>query len=176
MQIFCLTPGKLRRGLSAWLVLGSVCSVRAQPSTGVSTMSSASASIFPGLATLRSQALDSLAAPTAAANINNAWATIFGRIRSASNATAPSSVFACAGDAKVPSFTGRNLALHDPESAYQMMSIINGNDVSYRAQFSELSQMQFCVSQMQKAGQSLLGIDVSSENQEIASRLQEFIG
>src|SRR5690242_9628463 len=51
--------------------------------------------------------------------------------------------------------SGRNLALHDPESAYRMMTTINAKDVLYKAQFSELSRMQSAISKLQGAAQSL---------------------
>ena len=38
--------------------------------------------------------------------------------------------------------SGRNLSLFDPESGYEMMSVINTKDVTYKAQFSELSEMK----------------------------------
>jgi len=71
--------------------------------------------------------------------------------------------------------TGRNMALFDPESAYTMMSVINNRDVSYKAQFSELSQMQSYVAQMQDAGQSLGSIALSTGNDGIRSQLQGFV-
>lgn len=74
------------------------------------------------------------------------------------------------------SLTGRNLALPDPESAYQMMTVINNKDVSYKAQFSELGQMSSSVLQMQDAGQSLGNIELSTSNDSIKLQLQGFVG
>lgn len=71
---------------------------------------------------------------------------------------------------------GRNMALADPESAYRMMSVINNRDVYYKAQFSELSQMQASVLEMQEAGQSLGSIALSTGNEDIKSQLQAFVG
>lgn len=73
------------------------------------------------------------------------------------------------------SVTGRNMTLFDPESAYKMMSVINGREVTYKAQFSELSQMKSAVAQMQDAGQSLGGITLDSGNDSIQSQLQGFV-
>lgn len=70
---------------------------------------------------------------------------------------------------------GRNMALNDPESAYKMMSVINKDDVSYKAQFSELSQMKSYVFRMQDAGQGLGGITLSTGNDSIKSQLQDFV-
>jgi len=74
------------------------------------------------------------------------------------------------------SASGRNLSLFDPESAYNMMSIINKDDVVYKAQFSELSEMKTAVAGMQQAGLSLGSIDGSQDNAAITSQLQDFVG
>lgn len=72
--------------------------------------------------------------------------------------------------------SGRNMALSDPESAYEMMTLINNCDALFKAQFSELSRMRSAVSHMQQAGQSLGGISVSTDNGKIQSQLQSFVG
>ena len=74
------------------------------------------------------------------------------------------------------SASGRNLSLFNPESAYSMMSIINSDDVTYKAQFSELSDMKTAVASMQQAGQTLGTIGGSLDNEAIKSRLQDFVG
>lgn len=118
------------------------------------------------LATFRSQALASLIGTASAA----------GQAATAGGALDFSALLANkVGDVQELSGTGRNPVLYDPESAYQMMSVINGNDALYKAQFSELSQMESWVAQMQEAGQKLSGIDVSTGDQAIASRVQEFV-
>jgi hypothetical protein len=82
---------------------------------------------------------------------------------------------------------GRNLSLADPESGYRMMSRINQRDVTYRAQFAELSAMQAAVATMQQAGKTLGEIDAASDAgsdgatlraklQAFASRYNEWIG
>ncbi len=68
------------------------------------------------------------------------------------------------------------MALSDPESAYKMMTVINKDDVSYKAQFSELSQMKSYVFQMKDAGQSLGSIALSTGNDSIKSQLHGFAG
>ena len=73
----------------------------------------------------------------------------------------------------VPSL-GRNMTLNDPESAYKMMTVINNRDASYKAQFSELSQMQSYVSRMQDAGQNLGSIESTTGNDQIKSQLNSF--
>ena len=74
------------------------------------------------------------------------------------------------------SATGRNLSLFDPESAFTMMSTINSLDVTYKAQFSQLSEMKAAVSEMKQAGQTLGDVvDSTSENAQITSQLQTFV-
>ncbi len=66
---------------------------------------------------------------------------------------------------------GRNMALPDPESAYRMMSLINGKEALYKAQFWELSQMGAEVVRLQRAGQRLANV----ETENIKPALQEFV-
>ena len=74
------------------------------------------------------------------------------------------------------SATGRNLSLFDPESAFTMMSTINSLDVTYKAQFSQLSEMKAAVSEMKEAGQTLGDVvDNTSDNAQITSQLQTFV-
>ncbi|MFT3847311.1 MAG: hypothetical protein QM739_01135 [Propionivibrio sp.] len=74
------------------------------------------------------------------------------------------------------SASGRNLSLFDPESAFAMMSRINSLDVTYKAQFSELSEMKTAVSEMEQAGQTLGdAVDSTTENAAITSQLQTFV-
>jgi len=142
----------------------------------ISSVSSTSISLE--LATFRSQALGSLFNANAANDRDALWAAVsrqsgLGDANSAESD--PLSMPAAAGGIKGLSPSGRNLALFNPESAYKMMSVIKGNDASYKAQFSELSQMKAAVAQMQEAGQTLGGIDASASNQSIAARLQNFV-
>lgn len=69
---------------------------------------------------------------------------------------------------------GRNISLFDPESAYRMMTNINTKDITYKAQYSELSEMQQGIAAMQQAGQSLGSITGSTENDVIKGQLQAF--
>ena len=72
--------------------------------------------------------------------------------------------------------SGLNQSLADPQAAYNMMTLINSEDVTYKAQFSELSQMQSAVAQMQDAGQSLGGITTATSDDAIQTQLQTFVG
>lgn len=68
----------------------------------------------------------------------------------------------------------RNLSLFDPESAYRMMSVINTDDVTYKAQFSELSEMKTWVARLQQAGQTLGSVSDSLDDATIKTQLQSF--
>jgi len=80
------------------------------------------------------------------------------------------------GSIKGLSPLGRNMALSDPESAYEMMTLINNCDALFKAQFYELSQMKSSVSHMQDAAQNLGSIALSTGNDSIKSQLQNFVG
>ena len=71
---------------------------------------------------------------------------------------------------------GRNLSLFDPESAYRMMSVINTADVTYKAQFAELSTMQLSVGALGSAAGSLAGFDNATESSRIKQTLLDFSG
>ena len=89
-------------------------------------------------------------------------------------ATDPLSLLGLSSTTQGLSPSGRNLSLFDPESAYRMMSVINAKDVTYKAQFSELSEMGTLVSGMQQAGQALGGVSALMDNEAIESQLQAF--
>ena len=72
------------------------------------------------------------------------------------------------------SASGYNMSLFDPQSAYTMMSVINSRDVSYKAQYSELSAMQTAVSGLQNAGQTLSNVSGTQDNEAIKTQLQAF--
>lgn len=72
------------------------------------------------------------------------------------------------------SSTGRKLSLFDPESAYKMMSLINTEDVTYKAQYSELSQMGIALTGMQQAGLMLASTSMAMDNEVIKAQLQGF--
>lgn len=132
------------------------------------------ASISLDLAAFRSQALGSLIGSSSAGRKETGWALA----RQAALDGVPSSVSSILGKAgglNGVSPAGRNPALFDPESAYRMMSVIKGNDVSYRAQFFELSEMGAAVSQMRDAGQGIGSIDATTGDPAIASRVQDFV-
>ncbi|MEO8410734.1 MAG: flagellar filament capping protein FliD, partial [Propionivibrio sp.] len=74
------------------------------------------------------------------------------------------------------SASGRNLSLFDPESAYKMMSVINTRDVTYKAQFAELTAMTATVGDLKQAGEALGTISAATDNAAIRTQLQTFVG
>ena len=133
------------------------------------------ASISLGIASLKLQAINLLAAP--ASDFNSVFALAASNPFQDSNSfsTDPlTSIIQSSGVKNGFMPAGRNMSLFDPESAYKMMTLINNKDVLYKAQFSELSQMKTGVAQMQEAGQGLGGITASTGNDSIKSSLQGF--
>ncbi|MBI3480835.1 MAG: hypothetical protein HY016_10860 [Nitrosomonadales bacterium] len=129
------------------------------------------------------QLTSSLIPTSSATRSDESWARIFSMMISSADQiehlyAAPSSALATGdvGDRANGYFVaGRNMALPDPESAYKMMTDINNKDVTYKAQFSELSQVKSSVAQMRDAGGSLGSIALSSGNDRIQAGLQDFV-
>ena len=80
------------------------------------------------------------------------------------------------GSSTIPGFSvsGRNLSLFDPESAYKMMTDINNKDVTYKAQFSEMSEMKAAVASLEQAGKALGSISEAFDTEAIKTQLQSF--
>lgn len=72
------------------------------------------------------------------------------------------------------SATGRNEALFDPESAYQMMSTINQKEVLYKAQYASLKGLGDSLPEMGALGRKLADLPDSAGAGEIGAVLQEF--
>jgi hypothetical protein len=78
------------------------------------------------------------------------------------------------GSLASPDRVGRNPALFDPESAYQMMTEINTREVRYQAEYSEMTDMQAFLDRMQQGSLSLGDITGDMSEQEIVQRIQSF--
>jgi flagellar capping protein FliD len=70
--------------------------------------------------------------------------------------------------------SGRNLSLFNPESAYRMMSVINTRDVTYKAQYAELSELGAGVKALQGAAETLGSVDQTMDDATIRAKLQDF--
>lgn len=127
------------------------------------------------IANFRSQALNGLMNSSHGAKRGAGAADIFSLPSQDSEAADPLAMLTQGSSVKGLSSTGRNMSLFDPESAFKMMSVINDKDVTYKAQFAELSKMKEEVAQMQNAGQSLGGITTDTGNDSIQAQLQGFV-
>jgi hypothetical protein len=141
---------------------------------------------------MQSQLFSSLESPSSGTKSEDSWASIFSHLisncdpieqLSPKQLTSDPLTLLTTGNRisqkssiKGLSSSGRNMALADPESAYEMMTVINDDDVYYKAQFAELNQVESSVAKMQDAGQSLGSIAVTTGNDSIKSSLQDFVG
>jgi hypothetical protein len=126
------------------------------------------------LANFRSQSLGSLISSFSGTGNTSGSAGIDALLGFQDAAANPLTLLTNSSGADGLSATGRNTSLFDPESAYRMMSVINNAGVAYKAQFSELSQMQSCVAGMQQDALSLGSIGTSTDNGSIKTQLQQF--
>lgn len=147
----------------------------APPSRSASAGSAFATSLTLRVAELRAQSFKSLLDSVRDSSLGRDQAAsgldFLGTPSAANDPLAPFAAPAAAGGL---SADGRNLSLFDPESAYRMMSIINGKDALYKAQFSELSAMQEGVAAMQQSGQCLAGLDATLDGAGIEAELQAF--
>ena len=77
-------------------------------------------------------------------------------------------------DSQGLSANGRNVSLFDPESAYRMMSVINTRDVTYKAQYAELSELGAGVKALQGTAETLGSVDGTMDGATIKAQLQDF--
>ena len=160
------------------LVQSSSTASSSQTSTSAGTATSAStdfsSSLALRMATLQAQSFNSLLdVASGQANASSSglnWLTGASGTQSAAN-----DPLALLGNSNTGlSAGGYNVSLFNPQSAYTMMSLINSQDVSYKAQYSELSQMQTAVAGMQQAGQTLGEVSETMDNDAIKAQLQAF--
>jgi len=121
------------------------------------------ANVLLELASFRSQALSSLMSLSSDQPDNGAtsdFAKILGMKTDEANSN---------------SSAGRNMALRDPEAAYDMMTQINEYAVTFKAQLSELTQLGDSVEQMEAAGEQLSDIDPATGNTAIQAQLLDFV-
>jgi flagellar capping protein FliD len=95
--------------------------------------------------------------------------------QAAANSSPADALTGTSGGASALSATGRNTSLYDPESAFNMMTVINQKDVDYKAQYSELNSMKTEVDAMASAASGLSGISTSTGDADIRTQLQGFV-
>lgn len=131
------------------------------------------------IANLESQTVGSLVSAGLGSG-KGAGATNFADILGAGNTASTSPLEAMLNSAAGVSGTsgvsapGRNMALFDPESAYQMMTVINTKAATYKAEASEMGDMKSYLSALQQEAVKLGGADASASSEEIRSRMQAF--
>lgn len=136
-----------------------------------------SSSLALRLATLQAQSANVLINSASTGNQESILGLLNGlRSEPTASVNALSQYGTTAVQVKSLSASGRNLALSDPESAYKMMTVINSDDVTYKAQFAELSDMKTALADMQRIGSSLGSITDSLDGATVTSRLQDFVG
>ncbi len=140
---------------------------------GETAMKTAVDSFALGIASFKSQVMGSFL--TSASKSKTQETGLFADYFSAANAALSALPTSAPNANTALSPAGRNLALFDPESAYRMMTLINGKEALYKAQFSELSEMGSDVVEMQGIGQNLGGITTDTGNDGIRSQLQNFV-
>ena len=142
--------------------------------TATSTGADFSSSLALRMAALQAQSFNSLLdVASGQANASSSgldWLTGANSTQTASN----DPLALLGGSSASLSADGYNVSLFDPQSAYKMMSLINSQDVSYKAQYSELSEMKTAVAGMQQAGQTLGSVSETMDNDAIKAQLQAF--
>ena len=147
-----------------------------RPSSSPATGSDFLAQLQERLADFKSQTLGTLISTAMSDNGSRGvsdFAALLGGGDSTSNPV--TALLAQAGAAGTQPASGRNAALFDPESAYQMMTDINSRDVGYRAEFAEMTDMGAYVATMQQEAAKLGSIDGATVSADIRSRLNEFV-
>jgi hypothetical protein len=139
-----------------------------------SSTNNTAASLSLRIATIQSQNFASLLSAASGADSTKDAGGFNALTGAQESSSDPLSSLVNAGSSSGLSAAGRNSALFDPESGYQMMSVINNDEVSYKAQFSEMSQMKSYLGAMQQDAQSLGSIDSTSSDGNIRSGLQNF--
>jgi hypothetical protein len=130
------------------------------------------ATLAQNLALFQSQALDSLFGSNAGASgIGEVFSALLSRQLGKNHADAGFNArLNTSQDAN-----SRNLALFNPEAAYNLSTFINSRDVLYKAQYAELSQIKSGVSQLQLAGQGLGDIGADTPPAAVQALLQNFV-
>ena len=171
-----MSPTAIASSLYSLIASDSTASRQTSASATTSVNADFSSSLALRIAEFQSQSFNSLLdvangqASSGTSGID--WLT--GASGASSAASDPLALFGSGSASAGLSASGYNMSLFDPQSAYTMMSAINSRDVSYKAQYSELSAMQTAVSGLQDAGQTLSGVSGTQDNEAIKTQLQAF--
>lgn len=100
--------------------------------------------------------------------------SLLGNNNDSSNLDFLSTLKTSSADSSGLSANGRNVSLFDPESAYRMMTVINMRDVTYKAQYAELSELSAGVKALQGSAETLGSVDETMDDATIKAQLQDF--
>lgn len=160
---------------SLFNALPSSTATPATASSGVTTGNATDFSSALRVASIKAQSVnDLLGSVSGSGNSSSSLDFLTGGRASTTGASDPLSQLGLATTTQGISASGRKLSLFDPEAAYKMMSLINNKDVSYKAQYSELSAMDSAVAGMQKAGEALGTTSIGMDGASIKAKLQLF--
>ena len=165
-----MSPISIASTLFSLLQSSSTASSSQTSTAGLST--SSESSDFSSSLTLRMAALQAQSVTSLVGAADGQSSSSLDWLTGASSGAANDPLLGSASEGLSPS--GYKLSLFDPQSAYQMMSIINSRDVSYKAQFSELSEMKTEVADLEQASETLGGVSEAMDNETIAAQLQAF--
>jgi len=130
-------------------------------------------SISLSIANFRSQMLTSLT--SLGSDSSSTFGDVLSQLQAGSdNSSATQNPLATSSGSGDSSSGGANTALSALQSGYAMMTKINGLDVTYKAQYSELNQIETKLPQLQAAAQQLGAMDGSAGNDSIKTQLQNF--
>lgn len=131
------------------------------------------------LASQRTQSFDSLLGTLSGKGASGGFDALFGGSSALSGVDGLLSEIGFGGTVDGLSPLGRKLSLFDPESAFRMMTDINNRDVTYKAQFAELSEMKAAVGEMRRAGETLAArmndAATAGDPAALAAQLQSFV-
>ena len=169
-----MSPTAIASSLYSLISSDSTANRQTSTSTSTSVNADFSSSLALRIAEFQSQSFNSLL-DVASGQASSGTAGIDWLTGASGASSAANDPLALLGSSSAGlSASGYNMSLFDPQSAYTMMSVINSRDVSYKAQYSELSAMQTAVSGLQNAGQTLSNVSGTQDNEAIKTQLQAF--
>ena len=130
-------------------------------------------SISLSLANFRTQMLTALT--DSAANDGASFGGIMSQLQAGGDGSSAANSLSMLGAGNTPASGGLPGSSGGPASGYAMMTRINGLDVLYKAQYSELNEMENTLPQLQAAAQHLGAVDGATANDGIAAQLQSFV-
>lgn len=137
-------------------------------------MTTSSALITSSIATFRAQVLGSMM--SLGTGDESSFSDLLSKVAAGSGDSAPTSNHSVLDMiANGAPCCGQNLALRDPQSAYRMMTTINRLEVTYKAQYAELSQMESLLPQLASAASQMGNMSVSDSNDSIKAKLLDFV-